>query len=121
MNEALIILLILAFIIAYLLLNHWVAMRAQRKGRSYNAFLLIAVVINPVVALVILEFLGDNSANEGDLVRTLQKTKLDDGTMMPRKYASKVLAVKIIDQTAVVQLDGPTGTVWVARENVQKI
>ena len=145
MSQALIILLFVAVTIAYLLLTHWVAMRAQRKGWSYNVFLFVphtaqvvalitlgilggnnifrfvVVFATLVVALVILELLGDNSANKGDLVQTLQKTKLDNGTMMPRKYASKVLAVKIIDQTPVVQLDGPTGVVWIARENVQKI
>lgn len=57
----------------------------------------------------------------GDAVETLQKIELDGGTIVPRKYVTKVLATDVTLQTPVVEIDIDGRKTWVARTNVKKL
>lgn len=69
-------------------------------------FFVACVVLSPVVALVLLEIASDNRPRVGDLVETVSRVDLEDGTVVERKFRAEVLAMKVIDQVAVVQING---------------
>lgn len=72
------------------------------------------MVLSLVVALVLLEIAPDNRPRVGDLVEAVSRVDLEDGTVVERKFRAEVLAMKVIDQVAVVQINGPDRPVWVA-------
>lgn len=118
---AIVVLLVLSVLPAYMWVCNYVALRALRKGMSYNVFCLVAGVMSPLLALILIEMAPDGHPRPGDFVETNQRAQLDDGAEVPNKFRSEILAAKLIDQTPVVQIDGPNGLIWLARDGVRKI
>ena len=113
--------IVLPIVTGYLWFSHWTAIRAQRKGKSYNVFLVFALCVSPLLVLVLIEVMADTAAMPGDIIRTLRNIKLEDGTVLPKSFTSEVLDTDVINLTHVVQIDGPERSLWTARDQVYKV
>ena len=97
----------------------WSSHIATTKGRSAGLFWFLGFVL-PVVALVVIYFVNPVQYRPGQIVQTIVKVNLDDGTRIPTGWRSTVHAVSVIDNTRVVSISDSAGVRrWVAAKAIK--
>jgi hypothetical protein len=96
------------------------AVIARGKGYSFWTFVLFGA-FTWIVATFVASVLPDRAeaVTVGQIVRTRDTVKLNDGGTIPSGHVSTVAALDVIDGHVVAQIEAPDGSSrWVARSGV---
>jgi hypothetical protein len=108
-----------AVLAVFVLLAFWTSKTAAEKGRSAGLFFVLGLLF-PLVTLIVVSVMQPVQFVPGNVVELTTDVNLEAGSVLPRRFRSVVHAVSVIDNTRVLEIAGPTGTLhWVAAKAVR--